>query len=89
MNEFEVVLVAEAQSDLRRLPPTVRGRLPDKLQWIGDNVQLIIHQPLKGEEWDNAFKYRVGDYRIIYRVAIDQRRIVVLRIGHRREVYKR
>ena len=42
------------------------------------------HERLKGRP---EFKLRVGDYRVIYRVQADK--IIVLKIGHRKEVYSK
>ncbi len=66
MNKFEVVLTAAAQDDIRQLERPIRERLTDKLRWMAENALLLVHKPLKGEQWAGAFKYRVGAYRIIY-----------------------
>ena len=89
MNKFEVVLTAVAQDDIRQLERPIRERLMDKLRWIGENALLLVHQPLKGEQWAGAYKYRAGDYRIIYTLDIEKQHLKVLKVGHRRDVYKR
>jgi mRNA-degrading endonuclease RelE of RelBE toxin-antitoxin system len=43
------------------------------------------HHRLKGS---NRFRVRVGDYRIIYTYDVEQNRIHLLAIGHRREIYR-
>jgi mRNA interferase RelE/StbE len=43
---------------------------------------------LKGDELGRFWKYRVGDYRIIAEIRDREVRILVVRIGHRREVYR-
>ena len=86
MNPFQVILVPEAQADIRRLDPSLQTRILSKLEWMGQNVELLRHQRLRGAEWVGCFKYRVGDYRIIYQIDCAER-LVVLKVGHRREVY--
>lgn len=88
MGEYSIVLTREAQNDIRRLVRPVQDRLLEKLGWLAKNASLIIHQPLKGEQWAGAFRYRFGDYRIIYLMDIDKSQITVLKVGHRREIYK-
>ena len=88
MNKFEVVLTAAAQDDIRQLERPIRERLTDKLRWMAENALLLVHQPLKGEQWAGAFKYRVGAYRIIYTLDAKKRQLIVLTIGHRRDIYK-
>ena len=87
MNAFDVILTPEAQADILRLDPPVQSRVLDKLEWMAENVRLLRHQPLRGEEWQGLFKYRLGDYRIIYQLDWPQRQLTVLKVGHRRDVY--
>ncbi|GER79291.1 MAG TPA: type II toxin-antitoxin system RelE/ParE family toxin [Anaerolineales bacterium] len=88
MKLYQVILTPEAQADLRRIASATRTRLLDKLEWMGENAELIQHQALQGDEWKGCFKYRVGDYRIVYRLDHPAVKLVVLKVGHRREVYK-
>lgn len=53
-----------------------------------DNPRSIgeaLHGPKFGEFW----KYRVGDYRILARIEDNVLRVLVVKVGHRREVYER
>jgi mRNA interferase RelE/StbE len=88
MNVFRVILMPEAQTDIKRLDPALQMRLLNKLEWLGQNAELLRHQALRGEEWVGCFKYRVGDYRIIYQIDWPAERLLVLKVGHRREVYE-
>lgn len=87
MNGFHVILTAEAQQDIRHLDPSLQTRVLDKLAWMGENARFLRHQSLQGQEWKGCFKYRVGDYRIIYMVNHSAEELTVLKVGHRREVY--
>jgi len=48
-----------------------------------------IGEALKGSELGEFWKYQVGDYRIIAEIEDKTVRILILRIGNRREVYRR
>jgi mRNA interferase RelE/StbE len=87
MSGLRVILTPEAQADIKRLDPAFQTRILNKLGWMGQNAELLRHQALRGEEWGGCFKYRVGDYRIIYQVDWSAEKLVILKIGHRREVY--
>lgn len=87
MNPFQVILVPEAQTDIKRLAPTTQTRILDKLAWMGEHAELLHHQPLKGEAWSGCLKYRVGNYRIIYQIDRPARKLFILKVGHRRDVY--
>jgi mRNA interferase RelE/StbE len=88
MNPFAVILTLEAQADLKRLAPAMQTRILNRLEWIGEHTELLRHQALQGDEWRGCFKYRVGDYRIIYQLNHAARQLTVLKVRHRREVYR-
>jgi len=48
-----------------------------------------IGEPLKGARLGSLWKYRVGDWRIIADIQDERVVVLVVRIGHRREVYRR
>ena len=85
---YVVLLTSSAQADLVQLDNTVRSRLLDKLEWMGDNAELLRHEALQGDEWRGCYRYRVGDYRIIYRLQQATNRLIILRVVHRREAYR-
>lgn len=83
---LEVRLQPAAAEQLRALDPKVRRRIREKLLWLGDHAEEIDHLPLH-RDLAGLCKRRVGSYRIIYEVVMDDRVIVVHRIGHRRDIY--
>jgi len=88
VNGFRVILTPEAQLDIQHLDPSLQTRILDKLAWIGQNAKFLRHQSLQGQEWVGCFKYRVGDYRIIYTMNQSAEELIVLKVGHRRDVYE-
>ena len=88
MSAFEVVLTLEAQSDIVSLDAAVQMRILNRIEWMGQNAELLRHQALEGKEWTGCFRYRVGDYRIIYQMDRRAEKLVILKVGHRREVYQ-
>jgi mRNA interferase RelE/StbE len=88
MNPFTVILTPEAQRDILRLDAGVQTRILNRIEWMGENAELIRHQALQGDEWHGCFKYRVGDYRIIYQMDRSTNKLIILKVGHRREVYE-
>lgn len=88
MSGFEVILTPEAQADIGRIDPSRQTRVLDRLEWMGENAELMRHLALRGEEWAECFRYRLGDYRIIYLLDRSPNRLVVLKVGHRRDVYR-
>ncbi len=75
---------ASVEKDLRKIDQQVAKRVITKLEKaFVEEAQPGL--PLKGE-FEGLFKYRVGDYRVIYTPVKDG--ILVLRVAHRRESYR-
>jgi mRNA interferase RelE/StbE len=68
-----------------KLPPVLRARIERKLDEIGSRLRAYPHDRLKGS---NRYRARIGDYRIIYTFDLEQNKIHLLAIGHRREIYR-
>jgi len=87
---YRVELTAEAVKQLKKLDAKTRERLLrfmlERLATIEDSRS--IGEALKGERYGELWRYRVGDYRIISKIEDANVMILVVRIGHRREVYK-
>ena len=79
-----------ALRQLEALDNTVAIRISKFLQQRVAPLQnpRSIGQPLKGERFGEFWKYRVGDYRLVAKIQDDRLVIVILRVGHRREIYR-
>jgi mRNA interferase RelE/StbE len=79
-----------AEKELDKLDPQQARRilkfLFDRLTHLDDPRSL--GEALKGSRFETFWKYRVGDYRIIASLEDDVARILVVRIGDRKEVYR-
>jgi mRNA interferase RelE/StbE len=47
-----------------------------------------LGQAMRGSDFGEYWRYRVGDYRIVARLNDEELVIIVIRVGHRREVYR-
>lgn len=85
--EFE----ERALKELKKFDRQAALRLIDFLQHRVAELQdpRSIGAALTGSELGDFWKYRVGDYRIIARIEDHVLRILVLRLGHRKDVYKK
>ena len=82
---YEVMASSAAQRDVRRLPPEHKRRL-------GEAMLALAEDPRgQGQKLavEDAYRKRVGDYRIVFRVDDANARVLVVRVRHRREVYHR
>lgn len=76
---------SRALKDVAEVPKDDRRR-------IVDAIEELVADPLRGRplrgRWKGLRRIRVGLYRVIYALRRSELRILVLRIGHRREVYR-
>jgi mRNA interferase RelE/StbE len=83
----EVHFTPDARDDLQVLDPAIAQRVLNKIRWLGENCDDILHEPLSGT-LRSFYKLRVGDYRVLYKYARKQQRIIIHIIDHRRKIYK-
>jgi mRNA interferase RelE/StbE len=85
--KYRVELKKSAAKVLKKIPKSDQRRLRDRIDSLSENLPDTSTTKIKGV---NPFhKIRVGDYRIIYEIHGDILVIMVLKIGHRKEVYRR
>ncbi len=83
MSRYRVEVRPAALRALRNLDATVRPRIEGAIALLAEDPRPPASRPLRGRP---GYRVRVGDYRIIYTVQDDVLLIVVVTLGHRREV---
>lgn len=86
---YSVELSKSADRELGKLDPQHRQRI---LEFLHEKVAKredprSVGEPLHGELGE-FWRYRVGDYRIITRIEDDRLLVLVLRVGHRKDIYR-
>jgi mRNA interferase RelE/StbE len=88
---WQIEFKPEALDELGQLDRVVQRRiikvLKERIAPLDDPRSL--GQSLAGKELGQFWKYRMGDYRVICSIRDEVITILVVRIGHRREVYRR
>lgn len=82
----EIRLVPAAAREFRRLQGSVRERVRAAIDGLAVDPRPVGCQKLAGRD---DFRIRVGDHRVVYAVDDTERLVIVARIAHRREVYRR
>lgn len=86
MSRYQVEITRDALRALAKLDKPVRRRVQAAIEALGE--QPRPHGAVALHELPGAYRIRVGDYRVIY--TIDDGRLIVLVVdlGHRREIYR-
>jgi mRNA interferase RelE/StbE len=85
---FQVRILDAAADDLESLDRPVARRIIQRLQWLAKNLDTINRERLTGQ-FAGLFKFRIGDYRVIYEVIEEEQLLIVHVVGHRRDIYRR
>ena len=85
--KYRIEFKRSAAKVLKKIPKPDRRRIRGRIDSLTENLPNLDTTKMKG---DNPFhRIRIGDYRIIYEIHEDTSVILVLKIGHRKEVYRR
>ncbi|MDP1689161.1 MAG: type II toxin-antitoxin system RelE/ParE family toxin [bacterium] len=76
-----------AIKNIKRLQKSLQKRILSKLDFYTNNKNPLGFADRLNDKTLGSFRFRVGDYRIIFDV-VDVK-IIILAIGHRRDIYKR
>jgi len=82
---YRVIIPKSVRKELDRLPEKIADRVLARLAELETNPRPADAKKLKGR---NAWRIRVGDYRVIYEIHDRVLQILVITVGHRREIYR-
>lgn len=85
MASYSLHIKPSAAKELEALPLKNRRRIVARIQGLAAKPRPHGSEKLTGEE---RYRIRQGDYRILYVIADEERRVTVIKIGHRRDVYR-
>jgi mRNA interferase RelE/StbE len=84
---YTVQIAPAAERQIRKLEATVRRRILNRMETLQTNPRPAGVEKLSDSE--GLYRVRVGDFRIIYEIEDRITRLLVLKVGDRKEVYKR
>lgn len=85
MADYSVFFRDSVLKDLGSIPRIHLGRMMEKVGSLAVNPRPVGCEKLSGQE---KYRVRQGDYRIIYSIQDSQLTVWVVKVGHRREVYR-
>ena len=85
MASYSVRIKPSAVKELEALPLKDRRKLVSRIEGLASDPRPHGHEKLSGRE---QYRVRQGDYRIVYSIDDATRAILVVKVGHRRDVYR-
>lgn len=85
MANYVVEFTPRAKRELEKPPHLIQQRLRPRIDGLAENPRSPGVKALAGVA--NLWRIRIGDYRVVYTIRDEILAVLVLRIGHRRDVY--
>lgn len=82
---FAVRFAVRVEKELRHLPRDVQQRMLARITALAENPFAPGTIKLQGEE---AYRIRVGEYRIVFDIDTTANTVTVLKVGHRSDIYR-
>jgi len=83
---YRVRFASRAERSFRKLSPEVQRRLDPAIMALATNLRPPGCVKLSGAE--SLWRIRVGDYRVVYQIQDEVLLVLVVNVGHRRDVYR-
>jgi len=81
---YQIEVTPSALRSLKKIDHHDRPRIHGAIALLGEDPRPPGSRPLRGRP---GFRVRVGDYRILYTINDQRVTVVIVAVGHRREVY--
>ncbi|HEY7683023.1 MAG TPA: type II toxin-antitoxin system RelE/ParE family toxin [Gemmatimonadales bacterium] len=85
MASYSIEIKRSAAKELAEVPAKDRGRVISRIQALAADPRSPGAEKLSGQE---RYRVRQGDYRILYEIHDQVLTVIVVKIGHRRDVYR-
>ncbi|MBA3564082.1 MAG: type II toxin-antitoxin system RelE/ParE family toxin [Gammaproteobacteria bacterium] len=86
MASYSIEVSATAEKQIRRLGSSDRLRVLRAIQQLSHNPRPRGCRKLQG--YDDVFRMRIGTHRVIYSIETRRLLIIILKVGHRKDVYR-
>ena len=87
MESYKILWKQSAERDLRNIDKQYIPRIIGAVESLADNPLTLQSCKLRGAK--NFYRIRVGDFRIIFQIEINRKRVIVYYIRHRKKIYRK
>lgn len=87
MTKYRILITSKAKKDFQKLDPEIQIRITKAILKLETNRTPQQFKPLIGKDIAE-YRLRIGDYRVLYDIDDKEKVVLILRIGHRRNIYK-
>jgi len=87
MASYEIQWKHSAEKDLRGIDRQFITRILEAIDSLSDDPFPAHHRKLLGSE--SSYRIRIGDYRVIYQVDLENKIIIIYHVRHRKDIYRK
>ncbi len=84
---YRIVIDEKALADLAELPRKIQRQIANKIDNLASNPRPAGCKVIQQDK--SLYRIRSGDYRIVYQIRQKQVLVLVVRIGHRKDIYRK
>ncbi len=87
--KFDIEITTSAAKEFKKLPKSIKEKVKEMVGFLAQNPRSEFLKIKKMKGPVDLYRVRVGDYRIVYEIYDNKLIILIIKIGHRKEVYKK
>lgn len=88
MKKYKILYDKKYKKDLEKIPVQFHEAIYKKIESLAINPRPEGYTKLKGSRKTELYRIRYGDYRIVYTIQDDILIVIIIELGHRREIYR-
>jgi len=85
METYLIVILPSAEKQIKKLPTIINSKIITAISNLAKDPRPAGYKKLKGI---NAYRIRIGNYRVIYEIHDDRLTVIVIAAGNRKDIYK-
>ena len=86
MGKYRIFIKASASKELATIPKKSLQKIVDRIRSLEENPRPVGCEKLSAQE---RYRLRQGNYRIVYSIQDEDQTIHIVKIGHRKEIYRK
>ena len=87
MGYYKIEWKHSAKKEIKRLPKQVIGKILSAVEQLPNNLHPVGSKKIIGTE--HTYRLRIADYRVVYSIENEYLIIEIIRVGHRKDVYRK
>ena len=86
--KYEVVFKKSALKELQGIPSKIQQKILDAAQLLSLNPYTELLQIKKMKGIDSLYRFRINEYQVVYKIENHLIKVIIIKIGHRKDVYE-